>query len=117
MEKGNLDFFTSLLIYFSISLSVYVCVCIHIYIMLLYNYLYIFNYRKSTFFKHTLKFIQSDPDNVNKVALLLYMEMINAWCDLLSKDVKKRDVVVCPFSEEVNQHIIDTYSVPSTNGR
>ncbi|XP_011255638.1 uncharacterized protein LOC105250936 [Camponotus floridanus] len=72
---------------------------------------------KSTFFKNTLKFIQSDPDNVNKVALLLYIEMINAWCDLLLKDVKKRDVVVCPISEEVNQHIIDTYSVPSTNGR
>lgn len=72
---------------------------------------------KSTFFKNTLKFIKLDPDNVNKVALLLYIEMINAWCDLLSKDVKKRNVVICPFSKEVNQHIIDTYSMSSTNGR
>lgn len=71
---------------------------------------------KSTFFTHALKCIQSDPDNVNKVALLIYIEMVNTWCDMLLKDMKKRDVVVCPVSEEVNQHIIDTYSVPSANG-
>ncbi|CAL1684730.1 unnamed protein product [Lasius platythorax] len=72
---------------------------------------------KNTFFKHTLKFIKSDPDNVNKAALLLYIEMINTWCDMSLKDAKKRDIVVCPISEEVNQHIIDTYSVSSANGR
>ncbi|XP_029178180.1 uncharacterized protein LOC114945974 [Nylanderia fulva] len=72
---------------------------------------------KTTFFTHTLKFIKSDPDNVNKVALLLYIEMVSVWCDMIAKDVKKRDIIVCPISEEVNRHIIDTYSVPSAHGR
>ncbi|KYM99324.1 PREDICTED: uncharacterized protein LOC108776851 [Cyphomyrmex costatus] len=72
---------------------------------------------KGTFFKRILKSIQSDPDNVNKVALLLYMEMINAWFAMPMKIAKKRDVNVCSISEEVNQHIIDTYSVTSPNGR
>jgi len=72
---------------------------------------------KGKFFKRTLRTIQSDPDNVNKVVLLLYIEMINAWFAMPLKNAKKRDVVVCPFSEEVNQHVIDTYSVPSANGR
>ncbi|XP_011708126.1 PREDICTED: uncharacterized protein LOC105462910 [Wasmannia auropunctata] len=72
---------------------------------------------KGKFFKRTLRTIQSDPDSVNKVALLLYIEMINAWFAMPLRNAKKRDVVVCPISEEVNQHIIDTYSVPSSNGR
>jgi len=74
-------------------------------------------YRKGKFFKRTLRTIHSDPDNVSKVALLLYIEMINAWFAMPLKVAKKRDVVVCPVSEEVNQHIIDTYSVASANGR
>ncbi|XP_012231582.2 uncharacterized protein Polr1E [Linepithema humile] len=72
---------------------------------------------KSKFFKRTLKSIQSDPDHMNKIALLLYIEMINAWFTMPLKEAKKRDVVVCSVSEEVNQHIIDTYSVSSANGR
>lgn len=72
---------------------------------------------KSRFFKRTLKSIQLDPDNMNKIALLLYMEMINAWFAIPLKEAKKRDVVVCPVSEEINQHVIDTYSVSSANGR
>ncbi|XP_011867904.1 PREDICTED: uncharacterized protein LOC105562029 [Vollenhovia emeryi] len=72
---------------------------------------------KGHFFKRTLRSIQSEPDNVNKVALLLYVEMINAWFAMPMKNAKRRDVVVCPLSEEVNQYIIDTYSVSSANGR
>ncbi|XP_071557903.1 DNA-directed RNA polymerase I subunit RPA49 [Temnothorax nylanderi] len=72
---------------------------------------------KGKFFKRTLKVVQSDPDNVNKIALLLYIEMINAWFAMPMKNAKRRDVVICPVSEEVNQHIIDTYSVSSANGR
>lgn len=74
-------------------------------------------HRKGKFFKRTLRTIQSDPDNVNKVALLLYIEMVNAWFAMPMKNAKKRDVVICPVSEEVNRHIIDTYSILSTNGR
>lgn len=53
---------------------------------------------------------------MNKVALLLYIEMINTWLAMPLKIAKKRNVIVCPISE-VNQHIIDMYSVPSANGR
>lgn len=54
---------------------------------------------------------------MNKIALLLYIEMVNAWFVMPLKDAKKRDVVVCEVSEEVNQHIINTYSMSSGNGR
>lgn len=64
-----------------------------------------------------LETIQSDPDNVNKIALLLYIETINTWFAMPIKEAKKRDVVVCRASEEVNVHIINTYSVSSANGR
>lgn len=74
-------------------------------------------HRKGKFFKRTLRTVQSDPDNVNKVALLLYIEMINTWFAMPMRLAKKRDVVVCSVSEEVNQHIIDMYSVSSANGR
>ncbi|XP_012539577.1 uncharacterized protein LOC105838510 [Monomorium pharaonis] len=72
---------------------------------------------KNKFFNRTLRTIQSDPDNVNKVALLLYIDMINTWFAMPLKFAKKRDVVVCSVSDEVNQHIIDMYSVSSANGR
>ncbi|KAL0116750.1 hypothetical protein PUN28_009990 [Cardiocondyla obscurior] len=72
---------------------------------------------KGKFFKRTLRTIQSDPDNVNKIALLLYIEMINTWFAMPMKNAKRRDVVICSVSEEVNQYIIDTYSVSSPNGR
>ncbi|XP_018056999.1 PREDICTED: uncharacterized protein LOC108692931 [Atta colombica] len=70
---------------------------------------------KAEFFKHTLRIMQSDPDKVNKIALLLYIEMINEWFAM--KITRKRDIVVCSISEEVNQHIIDMYSISGPNGR
>lgn len=70
---------------------------------------------KAEFFKHSLRIIQSDSDKVNKVALLLYIEMINQW--FATKMMRKRDIVVCSISGEVNQHIIDMYSVSGPNGR
>lgn len=72
---------------------------------------------KGKFFKSTLKTIQSDPDKVNKVALLLYIDMINAWFAMPMKNAKKRDVVICPISKEVNDYIINMYSISSANGR
>ncbi|KAG5322518.1 RPA49 polymerase, partial [Pseudoatta argentina] len=70
---------------------------------------------KAEFFKHTLKIMQSEPDKVNKIALLLYIEMINEWFAM--RITRKRDIVICSISEEVNQHIIDMYSVSGPNGR
>lgn len=52
-----------------------------------------------------------------KIALLLYIEMINTWFAMPMKEAKKRDAVACSVSEIVNQHIIDTYSISSPNGR
>lgn len=98
--EGYLIFFTS--VNFFIYAILYMSFCL---------------LRRGTFFKRTLKIIQSDPDNVNKIALLLYIEMINAWFAMPMKNAKKRDVVICPISEEVNQHIIDTYSISNANGR
>ncbi|KAG5326465.1 RPA49 polymerase, partial [Acromyrmex heyeri] len=70
---------------------------------------------KAEFFKHTLKIMQSEPDKMNKIALLLYIEMINEWFAM--RITRKRDIVICSISEEVNQHIIDMYSVSGPNGR
>ncbi|XP_032680839.1 uncharacterized protein LOC116848644 [Odontomachus brunneus] len=72
---------------------------------------------KPKFFTRTLRTIQSDPDNVNKVALLLYIETVNAWFTMPMKEAKKRDIVICPVSEEMNAHIINTYSISSASGR
>ncbi|XP_014479544.1 PREDICTED: uncharacterized protein LOC106746914 [Dinoponera quadriceps] len=72
---------------------------------------------KPKYFTRVLKSIQSDPDNVNKIALLLYIEAVNLWFATPLKDAKKRDVVVCQASEEVNAHVLNTYSVLSANGR
>ncbi|EFN84477.1 uncharacterized protein LOC105183234 [Harpegnathos saltator] len=72
---------------------------------------------KPKFFTRILRTIQSDPDNVNKVAMLLYIEATSIWFAMPMKDAKKRDVVVCQASKEVNTHIIDTYSVLSASGR
>lgn len=98
------------LIFFSVNIYIFHFVCNIIYMSLLSR-------RKGKFFKRTLRTIQSDPDNVNKVALLLYIELINAWFAMPLKEAKKRDVVICPVSDEVNRHIIDMYSVSSANGR
>ncbi|KAH0945216.1 hypothetical protein HN011_011714 [Eciton burchellii] len=72
---------------------------------------------KSKFFECTMESIRSDPDNVNKIAILFYIEMINTWFSMSLKDAKKRNAVVCHVSEDVNQHIINTYSISSVNGR
>lgn len=49
--------------------------------------------------------------------MLLYIEIVNMWFAMPLKDAKKRDVVVCQVSEEVNSHVINTYSVTSASGR
>jgi len=63
-----------------------------------------------------MKNIRSDPDNVNKIAILFYIEMINTWFSMSLKDAKKRNAIVCHVSEDVNQHIINTYSISNVNG-
>ncbi|XP_046820794.1 uncharacterized protein LOC124425058 [Vespa crabro] len=72
---------------------------------------------KSKFFTHALRFLKSDPDNIKKVALLLYIETVSKWLNIPIKDAKKRGINICPYSEEVNSHIIETYSIQSYSGR
>jgi len=63
-----------------------------------------------------MKSIESDPDSVNKMAILFYIEMIMTWFSMPLKDVKRRNTIICQVSEDVNQHIIDTYSIANVNG-
>lgn len=72
---------------------------------------------KSKFFKHVLKQIQCDPNNISKAAILLYIQAVCDWLQMPIKDAKKRGIQICPASAEINTYIIDTYSVQSAHGR
>ncbi|XP_076162805.1 uncharacterized protein LOC143144363 [Ptiloglossa arizonensis] len=72
---------------------------------------------KTKFFSRTLKYLWTDPDNIKKTALLIYIQAVVTWLNMPMKDAKKRGVQVCPDSEEVNSYIMDTYSIESTHGR
>nr|XP_033332439.1 DNA-directed RNA polymerase I subunit rpa49-like isoform X1 [Megalopta genalis] len=71
----------------------------------------------SKFFHRTIKFLHTDPDKTKKTALLLYIQAVASWLNMPMKDGKKRGIEVCEASQEVNSHILDTYSVQSTTGR
>lgn len=64
-----------------------------------------------------MKYLWTDPDNIKKTALLIYIQAVVTWLNMPMKDAKKRGVQVCPDSEEVNSYIMDTYSIESTHGR
>ncbi|KAK2586264.1 hypothetical protein KPH14_001520 [Odynerus spinipes] len=72
---------------------------------------------KSKFFTHALRTLKSDPEHVLKIALLTYIETVGKWINTPIKDVRKRGIEICPYSHEINTHIIDTYSLPSATGR
>ncbi|XP_076643300.1 DNA-directed RNA polymerase I subunit RPA49 [Halictus rubicundus] len=72
---------------------------------------------RTKFFSRTVKFLRTDPDNVKKAALLIYMQAVATWLNMPMKDAKRRGIEVCQTSEEVNSHIINTYSVQSSTGR
>ncbi|XP_003399797.1 uncharacterized protein LOC100645462 [Bombus terrestris] len=71
----------------------------------------------SKFFTRTLYHVKSDPDSLKKAALLIYVQSVAAWLNMPIKDAKKRGIEVCSASQEINSHIIDTYSVQSKHGR
>lgn len=76
-----------------------------------------FIYRKAKFFVWSLKRLKSDPDNIKKVALLIYIRAVVTWLNMPIKEAKKRHVDVCSSSEQVNTHVMDTYSIQSNTGR
>ncbi|XP_011501167.1 PREDICTED: uncharacterized protein LOC105364835 [Ceratosolen solmsi marchali] len=72
---------------------------------------------KAEFFSKTVKYCKDDQQYTMKMALLLYIEGVILWLNNPIKFGKKSDIVVCPYSPEVNNYIIDTYSIASNNGR
>ena len=72
---------------------------------------------KAKFFAWSLKRLKSDPDNIKKAALLIYIHAVVTWLNMPIRDAKKRHVDVCPSSEQVNAHVMDTYSIQSNTGR
>lgn len=50
------------------------------------------------------------------MALLLYMETLANWLNVRIKDAKKA-LNVCSYSVDVGNHILNSYTVSSANGR
>ncbi|KAK1128821.1 hypothetical protein K0M31_019965 [Melipona bicolor] len=73
--------------------------------------------KNSKFFIQILKNVKSDPNHIRKIALLIYIQAVAIWLNMPIKDAKKRGIGVCLASQEINSHIIDTYSVQSNHGR
>ena len=86
-------------------------------LLLLLDYTFIAFSRDSKFFIQILKNLKSDPNNIKKTALLVYIQAVAIWLNMPIKDAKKRGIEVCLASQEINSHIIDTYSVQSNHGR
>lgn len=81
------------------------------------DYTFITFSRSSKFFTHILKNLKSDPNSIDKIALLIYIQAVATWLSMPIKDAKKRGIGVCLASQEINSYIIDTYSVQSNHGR
>ncbi|XP_043521671.1 uncharacterized protein LOC122534771 [Frieseomelitta varia] len=71
----------------------------------------------SKFFTQILRNLKSDPNSIDKTALLIYIQAVATWLSMPIKDAKKRGIGVCLASQEINSYIIDTYSVQSNHGR
>ncbi|XP_046435020.1 uncharacterized protein LOC124186923 [Neodiprion fabricii] len=72
---------------------------------------------KSKFFMETLKVLRTDDGCTVKIALLLYLEAVAAWLNMPIKDAKKRGIIICSESSDVNDYVIQTYSMRSAQGR
>ncbi|CAD1477762.1 unnamed protein product, partial [Heterotrigona itama] len=73
--------------------------------------------KNSKFFTQILKNLKSDPNSIKKTVLLIYIQAVAIWLSMPIKDAKRRGTGVCLASQEINSHIIDTYSVQSNHGR
>lgn len=56
-------------------------------------------------------------ENLEHIALLLYLDAVASWLNMPMKDAKKRMSNVCPYSKEINDYVIETYSMLSAQGR
>lgn len=72
---------------------------------------------KSQFFEKTIETLRSESKNIEKIAILLYVDAIATWLNMPIKDAKKRGIEICPFSSDINNYIVQTYSMVSAQGR
>ncbi|KAI4494840.1 hypothetical protein M0804_001041 [Polistes exclamans] len=72
---------------------------------------------KSKYFMYIIRSLKSDPDYIKKVSILLYMDAVSKWLNIPIKDARKRGACICPESEEVNSHIVDSYSLQVNGAR
>ena len=79
--------------------------------------MYILLFRKCEYYIKTLKSLANDPKKTEKIAMLEYIESVRTWLGMPIRDIKKRELVVCYYSEQVNSHVIDSYSMMGAHGR
>ncbi|XP_043276113.1 DNA-directed RNA polymerase I subunit RPA49-like [Venturia canescens] len=72
---------------------------------------------KSEFYVKTMKHIQSESKKNKKIAMLEYIQTVETWFEVPFRDVKKRGLQIYPHSEQLNNYIIETYSMVGANGR
>lgn len=72
---------------------------------------------KSKFFMQALEAVKRHSNPEEKKAALLYIEAVLSWLKLPIKGAKKYGTEVCPFSTQVNEYVIEKYSVNNVNGR
>ena len=75
------------------------------------------HFRKSKFFIQTFEYIKMHANPSKRIAVLLYIDAVLTWMKFPIKAVKKHGAEVCHFSMDVNEYIIEKYSVNAVNGR
>jgi hypothetical protein len=78
------------------------------------------SHRFSLFFWDTLPHVQklrNSQQVVEGVCALLYADLLIKFLNISVKSLQRQKNIICPYSEDVNAKIINTFTVQSTNGR
>lgn len=78
---------------------------------------FFFVFRKSKFYIEMLKSLASDSKRTKKIAILEYIEAVRTWLNLPFRDVRKRPLEIYSFSTQINDHVLESYSMIGGNGR
>lgn len=65
----------------------------------------------------TLNALKLEHNNVDRIAILIYIEAVATWLHMPIKDAKKKGIIICTYSSDINNYIVETYSVLSAQGR
>lgn len=57
------------------------------------------------------------PNNIHCTKILLYAECLLKFISMGYKDLRKKNVVICPESQSLNNRILETFTVSSDSGR